>query len=92
MARATQIRHDAGVFQLILPFQLDLPFESGGPAGIVARSSGGPVRAPRVKRARRQRAGSTSLELPSFGRGALAVEQLPEGEARGTTCEQRNDA
>lgn len=56
------------MFQLILPFQLDLPFEAGG-GGLSPRPAAGArkglERAPRSKRVRREQGRcSLSLELP----------------------------
>ena len=60
------------MFQLILPFQLELPFEAGASPGARLGGAGtsGGLRSLRPKRARRERAGSLSLELP-LGSGIL---------------------
>jgi len=89
LAQTPYIRHHGPVFQLILPFQLDLPFEAG-PAPV--RAGGTKVqrleRGPRSKRARRDRDRDSlsldlSLQLPmnsvferdtSFGRGSPRCE------------------
>jgi hypothetical protein len=70
LAQTPHIRHHGPVFQLILPFQLDLPFEAG-PAPV--RTGGTKLsrleRGPRPKRVRRDRDRSSlsldlSLQLP----------------------------
>jgi hypothetical protein len=64
LAQAAQIRHHAPVFQLILPFQLELPFEA--PAEV---RPAGSFRAPRMARSKHTRGersraiASHSLEL-----------------------------
>ena len=62
------------MFQLILPFQLELPFEAGGLTTPRAGSAygSGSLRSLRPKRARRDRSGSASLELP-LGTALLCV-------------------
>jgi hypothetical protein len=71
------------VFQLILPFQLDLPFEpaseeTAGPAECVPSESKNKVRAPRVRRPPvRGRGGSLVLrEEPVCGTSIPVVEAL----------------
>ena len=65
------------VFQLILPFQLDLPFEAGGfpttRSGFAGAS--GSLRSHRPKRVRRERTVSLSLELPLGSAGLRAIER-----------------
>ena len=62
------------VFQLILPFQLELPFEA--PGQVAVRSSGTPRmrRTTEAKRARRARLAASSLELPMALGQAAAME------------------
>ncbi len=79
-----RIRQHARVFQLILPFQLDLPFEAAGLATSragQARSGGSATRTPRAKRGRSERPLlSLSLELPIFSRAVLSPELPIESE------------
>lgn len=61
------------VFQLILPFQLELPFEAAAlPASRAGFGASGSLRSLRPKRTRRERTGSLSLDLP-LGSGLLCA-------------------